>query len=305
MSASASLRALGTTARVYVTDASKLPSARNVLVGELEAIDESCSRFRDDSELARLNAAGGRPLSVSDIFIEAVEEGLRAARVTAGAVDPTVGGALRAIGYDRDFAEIAASRTPPRLRVASVAGWRSVRVDREHRTVQVPAGVELDLGATAKALAADRAAARAHEVTGCGVLVNLGGDVAIGGRPPVGGWRVLVTDDHESGPEAEGQTIVVFGGGLATSSTTVRSWATDRGPAHHVVDPATALPAKRAWRTVSVAAGSCVDANIATTAAIVKGDDAVGWLGETELPGRLVRVDGAVVRVGAWPEPPA
>ncbi len=305
MSPYASFRALGTTAGVHVTDASKLAAAKAVLESELQAIDRSCSRFRDDSELVRLNAAGGHPCRTSDLFIEAVEVALRAARVSAGAVDPTVGGALRAIGYDRDFAEIVASPSPLRLRVASVTGWRSVRVDPERRIVRVPAGVELDLGATAKALAADRAAARAHEVTGCGVLVNLGGDIAISGPASAGGWTVLVTDDHESGPGADGQTIRLAGGGLATSSTTVRSWATDDGRRHHIVDPSTGLSAGPTWRTVSVAAGSCVDANIATTAAIVKGEDAVGWLGKTDLPGRLVRTGGAVIRVGEWPEPPA
>jgi thiamine biosynthesis lipoprotein len=302
---SVSFPALGTTAGLHVTDPSKLAPARDVLVAELDAIDDACSRFRDDSELARLNAAGGHPFPASDLLLEAVEVALRAARLSDGAVDPTVGRALRAIGYDRDFAEIAASKTPARLRVESVAGWRVVRLDRERRTIQLPEGVELDLGATAKALAADRAAALAQGVTGCGVLVNLGGDVAIAGDPPDGGWRVFVTDDHGSGPEAEGETVCLTGGGLATSSTAVRRWPTTGGAAHHVVDPATGLAAPETWRTVSVAAGSCVDANVATTASIVRGEPAIAWLDGLGLPSRLVRPAGAVVRVGAWPEPPA
>jgi thiamine biosynthesis lipoprotein len=302
---SVSFPALGTTAGLHVTDPSKLAPARDVLVAELDAIDDACSRFRDDSELARLNAAGGHPFPASDLLLEAVEVALRAARLSDGAVDPTVGRALRAIGYDRDFAEIAASKTPARLRVESVAGWRVVRLDRERRTIQLPEGVELDLGATAKALAADRAAALAQGVTGCGVLVNLGGDVAIAGDPPDGGWRVFVTDDHGSGPEAEGETVCLTGGGLATSSTAVRRWPTTGGAAHHVVDPATGLAAPETWRTVSVAAGSCVDANVATTASIVRGEPAIAWLDGLGLPSRLVRSAGTVVRVGAWPEPPA
>jgi thiamine biosynthesis lipoprotein len=302
---SVSFPALGTTAGLHVTDPSKLAPARDVLVAELDAIDDACSRFRDDSELARLNAAGGHPFPASDLLLEAVEVALRAARLSDGAVDPTVGRALRAIGYDRDFAEIAASKTPARLRVESVAGWRVVRLDRERRTIQLPEGVELDLGATAKALAADRAVALAQGVTGCGVLVNLGGDVAIAGDPPDGGWRVFVTDDHGSGPEAEGETVCLTGGGLATSSTAVRRWPTTGGAAHHVVDPATGLAAPETWRTVSVAAGSCVDANVATTASIVRGEPAIAWLDGLGLPSRLVRPAGAVVRVGAWPEPPA
>jgi thiamine biosynthesis lipoprotein len=301
---SLSWRALGTTAGVHVTDPSRLALAGEVLAAELHAIDSACSRFRADSELARLNAARGDAFSASDLLLEAVSVALRAARVSGGAVDPTVGRALRAIGYDRDFDEIAATRTTARLRVESVAGWRVVRLDRERRTIRVPDGVELDLGATAKALAADRAAARAHAAAGCGVLVNLGGDVAMAGEPPEGGWTVLVTDDHSSGPDADGETVRLFDGGLATSSTSVRRWATSGGASHHIVDPTTGLSARETWRTVSVAAGSCVDANVATTTSIVRGEPATGWLEALGLPGRLVRPAGAVVRVGAWPEAP-
>jgi thiamine biosynthesis lipoprotein len=301
---SLSFGALGTTASLHVTDASGLAASREVLVAELDAIDRACSRFRDDSELASLNVAGGRPFPAGDLLLEAAEVALRAARITGGAVDPTVGRALRAIGYDRDFAEIARSAKPAKVRVAAVEGWESVRIDRERRTIQVPEGVDLDLGATAKALAADRAADRAHEVAGCGVLVNLGGDVAIAGAPPPGGWRVLVTDDHASGARAEGETVCLFGGGLATSSTSVRRWATEHGHSHHVVDPTTGQSAAETWRTVSVAAGSCVDANIATTAAIVRGEAAVSWLDGLGLPGRFVRPSGSIVRIGAWPDPP-
>ena len=304
MTTSLSFGALGTTAGLHVTDASGLAAAKEILVAELDAIDRACSRFRDDSELALLNTAGGRPFPAGDLLLEAVEVALRAARITGGAVDPTVGRALRAIGYDRDFAEIAGSAAPVNVRVEAVEGWGAVRLDRERRTIQIPDGVELDLGATAKALAADRVAALAHRVAGCGVLVNLGGDVAIAGPPPRVGWRVLVTDDHASGAEAEGETVCLFGGGLATSSTLVRRWATEQGRSHHVVDPATGLSAAEIWRTVSVAAGSCVDANIATTAAIVRGEPALAWLDGLGLPGRFVRPSGSVVRVGAWPDPP-
>jgi thiamine biosynthesis lipoprotein len=301
---SLSFGALGTTAGLHVTDASGLAAAEEILVAELDAIDRACSRFRDDSELALLNAAGGRPFPAGDLLLEAVEAALRAARITDGAVDPTVGRALRAIGYDRDFGEIKGAAGTARVHIEEVAGWRSVRLDRERRTIQIPDGVELDLGATAKALAADRAAALAHSGAGCGVLVNLGGDVAIAGPPPPGGWKVLVTDDHANGRAGMGQTVYVSGGGLATSSTTVRRWATERGDFHHVVDPTTGLPAAETWRTVSVAAGSCVDANIATTAAIVRGEAAVAWIDGLGLPGRFVRPSGSVVRIGSWPDPP-
>jgi thiamine biosynthesis lipoprotein len=167
----------------------------------------------------------------------------------------------------------------------------------------VPAGVELDLGATAKAFAADQGAARAAAVVGGGILVSLGGDVAVAGTAPESGWPVLVTDDHAAGPDAPGETIGIATGGLATSSTTVRRWRRGDEVLHHIIDPAVGRPAATCWRTVSVAAASCVDANIASTASIIRGESAPRWLAERGLAARLVRVDGEVVRVGGWPAP--
>src|SRR5207244_10112392 len=156
--------------------------------------------------------------------------------------DPTVGTAMQVLGYDRDFAAVEATG-PPVVRVAAVPGWRLVRVDRRNRTVRVPARVRLDLGATAKALAADRAAARAAVAAGCGVLVSLGGDIATAGDPPAGGWAVRVADSHAAAPGAEGHAGRLAGGGLATSSTTVRRWNRGGEALHHVLDPATGRPA--------------------------------------------------------------
>jgi thiamine biosynthesis lipoprotein len=217
-------------------------------------------------------------------------------------VDPTVGAAVIALGYDRDFSLLEADDVlVPRVRATSVPGWRAVHVNRLARTVRVGRGVTLDLGATAKALAADRAAARAREAAGCGVLVSLGGDIAMCGGAPPGGWRIRVTDDHRSGLSAPGQTITLAGGGLATSSTTARRWRTAAGVAHHLVDPATGQPAAGAWRTVSVCAATCLDANIASTAAIVRGERAVGWLASLGLPSRLVSAAGWARHVAGWP----
>ena len=133
------------------------------------------------------------------------------------------------------------------------------------------------------------------------MLVSLSGDIAVAGEAPDGGWRVRVTDDHRSGIDAPGQWISLSTGGLATSSTTVRRWKAGSQSAHHLVDPATGLPASVVWRTVSVAAASCLDANIASTASIVRGESAVGWLQAQELPSRLVRADRTVVHLAGWP----
>jgi thiamine biosynthesis lipoprotein len=301
VTASATWRALGTTAVVLTDRPAALPNARTAVARELDAIDRACSRFRGDSELARLNAAGGRPTAASPLLIEAVRSALRAARLTDGDVDPTIGSALVLAGYDRDFDAIRVSSQP--LRAIRAPGWRVVDIDAAAGTIRVPAGVVLDLGATAKALAADRAARAAARSAGCGVLVNLGGDLATAGPAPGGGWLVRVTDDHAAPPDAPGETVLVAAGALATSSITARRWRRGDVTVHHVLDPATGRPATGPWRTVSVAAATCVDANTATTAAIVRGESALAWLERLGLPARLCGHDGSVVRVAGWPEP--
>jgi FAD:protein FMN transferase len=299
--ASATWRALGTTAVVLVERAEALDGARAAVECELDAVDRACSRFRDDSELSHVNAAEGRRTAVGPLLLEAVLAALRAARLTDGDVDPTVGHALVLAGYDRDFDEIRAS--PRAVRAVRAPGWRVVEVDEEAAIVRVPAGVVLDFGATAKALAVDRAARAAAAAAGCGVLVNIGGDLATTGPPPPGGWPVRVTDDHAAPADAPGETVRVTTGALATSSTTVRRWRRGDATVHHILDPATGASAEQTWRTVSVAAATCVDANTASTAAIVRGDRAVAWLERLGLPARLCRPDGSVVRVAGWPVP--
>jgi thiamine biosynthesis lipoprotein len=130
--------------------------------------------------------------------------------------------------------------------------------------------------------------------------VSLGGDSAVAGAPD-GGWCIRLSDDHSAPLDAPGPCVSIETGGLATSSTAVRRWRTDSGEAHHLLDPRTGLPADSPWRTVSVAAPSCVDANVASTAAIVLGESAPRWLAERGLPARLVATDGGAVHVFGWP----
>ena len=192
---SATLEAFGSTALVAVTEPGALDSARAAVERVVAEFDRACSRFRDDSELSAVNAAPGAPVRVGPVLLEAVTVALRAARLTDGDVDPTVGQALISLGYDRDFDALGGRARslepvsgPPAARMlASIPGWRTVTVDQERNTIRVARGVTLDLGATAKALAADRAAAEACAAAGCGVLVSLGGDLAIAGRAAGGG----------------------------------------------------------------------------------------------------------------------
>lgn len=296
------LEAFGTVALVGVTDGARAEDAVAAVIAVVDDFDRACSRFRSDSELSAVNAAAGSAAPVGPVLLDAVEAALRAARLTDGDVDPTVGRALIALGYDRDFEEVVASApVRPSGPLAAVPGWRTVFVDRERGTIRLAPGVVLDLGATAKALAADRAAAAALRDAGCGVLVSFGGDLAIAGPATAGGWPVRVTDDHRAGVSEPGQWISVRSGGLATSSVAVRRWPTDSGVAHHLVDPASGRSVDSVWRTVSVTAASCLDANIASTAAIIRGAPAATWLTELGLPSRLVGVDATVRHLAGWP----
>jgi len=299
-----SWKALGTSVHVVATDADELGRATTAVTEVLEDVDTAYSRFREDSELSRLNASPGRSVRVSPLLATAIDAAQRAARLTNGAVDPTIGHAIRVAGYDDDFSRIAGQGAAVNLRAWRVPGWQAIRFDRRSRTVLLPAGVELDLGSTGKALAADLAARAALVAAGAGgVLVSLGGDIAVAGTPPTGGWRIHVAEDSRVRPDDDGDVICLAEGGVATSSTTVRRWTRGTAVLHHIIDPATSLPTTGPFRTVTVAAATCLDANIASTAAIVRGERAIEWLMSCRLPARLVENDGTIHYIGRWPDP--
>lgn len=281
---------------MLVTRPKELNPAQRILTSQLAAIDGACSRFRDDSELSALNRADGYPITVSALFAGAIDVALRAAAITDGDVDPTCGRSLVRLGYDRDYAMLAEDTSALTQPAEPAAGWRCVEFDAERQTVRLPAGTVLDLGATAKALAADLAADAIWRQLGCGVLVNLGGDIATAGPAPAGGWRVGVEDG------ASAHVVSIDAGGVATSGTAFRSWRRGDKTLHHIVMPSTGQPADVYWAAVSVAAANCVDANIASTASIVRGRSAAAWLTGLSLPARLVRPGGLVVTTGGWPK---
>jgi thiamine biosynthesis lipoprotein len=300
---SARFPAIGTTAHLVITEPTALAVAEDLLREFLTELDEVCSRFRPDSALSRLNRLGSA--AVHPLLLAAVHCGLRAAEATDGLVDPLLGARMVEIGYDRTWSSLRARTGEPLREADSGQAWRRIVVDDAAGTVTLPPGGRLDLGATAKAWAADLAATRiAAELDGCGVLVNLGGDLAVAGPAPVDGWPVRVTNDHaDRVRHADDQVVAIRSGGLATSSTTVRTWRRADTVLHHVLDPATGLPARRVWRYVSVATGSCLDANTAATAAIVLGERAPAWLARRDLAARLVALDGGVTTVAGWPGP--
>jgi thiamine biosynthesis lipoprotein ApbE len=302
IASTAQLRAMGTGVTVAVAEPDGLPAAVEAVERELANIDQACSRFRPDSDLSRINAAAGDWVRVSPLCVESLYVALRAAEVTDGLVDPTVGGALEEAGYTEDFEILPKEGPAIRLTARPVPGWRKVLINRKAGAVRVPPDVRLDLGATAKSLASDRAAAGAFAAAGVGVLVSCGGDVSVAGDPPPGGWSIRVSVHHADPPDKPGgETILLEQGGLATSGVTARRWRRGGLMLHHIIDPATGLPADTPWRVVTVAAGTCVDANIASTAAVILGDAAPQWLEDRGLAARFVRADGSVLRVGGWP----
>jgi thiamine biosynthesis lipoprotein len=297
--------ALGTTVRLVAWPLQNLDPILAAVDAELARLDLEASRFREDSEISAIHRHGGGTHPVSEGLAEVIGVALAAARWTAGLVDPTVGAALCFLGYDRDFADIGTDLQTPPLAAAKVPGWQSVRLDGQ--AVHLPTGVRLDLGATAKGLGADRSAEAAFATTGSGgVLVSLGGDIAIAGETPDGGWPLLVADEHRQTRQFEpgrapAQVVRLMGGGLATSSVTCRRWRRAGRELHHIVDPRTGYPARGPWRTVTVAAAGCAEANAASTAAIVAGEQAPAWLTIQGLPSRLVAHDGSVLRCCGWP----
>ena len=284
----------GTVARIVVTDPAALAGATALVREELAAVDAACSRFRAGSELSAAGRAGGRPVTVSPLLADLVAAALEAARQTGGDVDPTVGAALCGLGYDRDFAALTGRTVAPAVRIYPAPDWRSVRL--HGRELTLPDGVQLDLGATAKAATADRAARLVALRLGVGVLVALGGDIATAGPAPEGGWAVRVQDR----PGDPSCTVrLPAGAALATSSTAGRVWGRPGELLHHILDPRTGRPAARVWRTVSVAAFSCLRANTLSTAAVVRGHAAPELL--AGMPARLVTPDRDVRRLGGWP----
>jgi FAD:protein FMN transferase len=273
-----------------------------VLRDELAAVDAACSRFRPDSELVQVNARAGSRVRVSQHLAEAVTVALHAAAQTEGDVDPTLGLSLAAAGYDRDFDAVPTDGPAMMPRPPRPGAWRDVELDVDNRTLRIPANTALDLGATAKAWTADRAAARIAAAVGTPVLVSLGGDLAIAGpaeSQPAHGWPVRLTAESRDG---DGPVAYIHDGGVASSSTVVRRWRRGGETLHHLLDPRTGRPVAPLWRMITVNAATCLDANTATTAAMVRGAAAPDWLARLGLPSRLVDAHRGVATIAGWPE---
>jgi thiamine biosynthesis lipoprotein len=294
-----------TSGRVVVSDPASLSAATRIVWGGLAEVEKACSRFRPDSELNAITKAPRRrtTVSISPVLADLVGTALEAAAKTDGLIDPTVGAAMQQLGYDRSIELLPADAPPVRL-VGPVPGWRDIRLEGDR--LELPVGVLLDLGATAKARAADLLATRVRDQLGVDVLIELGGDIATAASEPRApgidaprDWQVLVRDTDD---DPACQVTLPGGSALATSSTVRRTWRRGGVRLHHILDPRTAAPAAPVWRSVTVADTTCVDANTASTSAVILGLRAPTWLAERGFSARLVDQQRRIVRVGDWPE---
>jgi thiamine biosynthesis lipoprotein len=305
MTATARFDAWSTYVFLGVRDDRFLADALALTHEVLADVDRTCSRFRDDSDLSRVNRTPGTWVEVDPILAVAVSVAVDAAVESDGLVDPLLGRPLVDLGYDRDFAELGllpdlpAELTLPAEPRPSQA-WRRIGVD-PGGAVRIPRGTALDLGATAKAWAADLVATACADELGADVLVSVGGDVRIAGAGAEP-WPVGISERVDTSFD---DVVEVTGGGLATSSTRVRRWTRDGARRHHLLDPRTDLPAEEVWRTVTATGPTCLAANVASTAAVVLGAAAPAWLAAREVTARLVALDGTVHRIGDWPAPDA
>jgi thiamine biosynthesis lipoprotein len=292
-------QSLGTYVQLGVSDRDKAAAAERRARALLAAVDWACSRFRDDSELNRVNAGAGTWVRVDPLLVAATVAAVEAAEHTDGIVHPLLGKVMIGLGYDRTFTALQPARASgTHIEPPPLGAWRSIEWEAE--AIRIPAGTALDLGATAKAWAGDVISATIAEEERANVLLSLGGDVAISTGEVGPTWWPIAISEHPEG-EASAEVALAWGG-LATSSTRVRRWTVAGVSHHHLVDPRTGASAKTCWRTVSATGPSATAANIATTAAVVLGDEAVGWLTERSVAARLVSEDGTVTLTSGWPE---
>jgi thiamine biosynthesis lipoprotein len=273
-----SFPSMGTTVRLVAPaegDPRAVDRATRLVRRVFEREEERFSRFRTQSELSRVNGAAGRWTRVSKPFSALVGRALRAARETGGLFDPTVLPALRAAGYDRDYADVRRVDTDEELQeirreirallikdAAACGAWRDVELDGD--LLRLPEGCELDFGGIAKGWTVDAAMHVLADLRWA--IVDAGGDLRIAGHPPADGLEIAVEDPEA--PGAEMLRLRLDGGALATTSVRVRSW----GPGlHHVIDPRTALPSLTPVVQATVWSPTCTDAEVWSKAAVLGG----------------------------------
>lgn len=250
-------RAMGCDCHILILD-----SADALLeVGEqrIRELDDCWSRFSPDSELSRFNANAGNDVAISADMRVLLERSLEGYELSGGLFDPFLAGQIVAAGYDRDFqqmrmapvtelaalaaviqAPLSAATNP--VTMASGLDQRPcpapLTLASDQASARVEPGSQVDSGGIGKGLGAELVAAMLIQSGALGVMVNLGGDVAVSGNYPDDGWRIGI--DDPLGRSDAGTSVVLRGGALCTSGILRRRWITDDGgSSHHIIDPRT------------------------------------------------------------------
>lgn len=293
----AELRAMGCAAEIEVVggNADLLDLAARRLA-ELEAC---WSRFLPDSDVSRLNAAGGRPVEVDPATIDLLEAMVHAHHATDGAFDPTLLAPLVGLGYTASLHDAAAS-VPVPAGVRPRGDVRGVAVDRRASVAQLPAGTAIDAGGIGKGLAADLVAELLVARGADGAMVSVGGDLRAHGRGPShGGWIIGVADAWDD--RVEVARVGIEDGGIATSGTQRGRFPSATSARHHLLDPATGAPSHADELVqVTVVAGTAAWAEAFTKAVMVRGLGELARLDERSLGARAVTADGAVHTNDSW-----
>jgi len=289
-------RAMGTDVLV-VAPLARVDVAADTVHALFVAWERILSRFRPDSELARLNESAGVPFVASPILFDAVAAAMSAAVATGGLFDPTLLRDLERVGYDRSFKDLEKAQSETQTTPIGGGMWRRLELRRESRTILLPRGAALDLGGIAKGMAVDASLDLLRTIGVGAALVSAGGDLAVRGLPPgASSWPVAVGEDAEL-------TVTLVRGALATSSRLRRAWRQGTLERHHILDPRTGEPSRSGLREATVAAATCAQAEAASKAVFVLGLQLAGELvTRNGLAARLVADDGRVATFGPWPQ---
>ncbi len=266
-------RAMGSPLRLTTSGLSTIQAGRAwaIATADIEASEQSLSRWRADSALSRLNAVAGTGASVpvDRRLLAFLVAAARAQRVSGGRFDPRVLTRLEALG-ERAGVPIPAVTE----QLGSDRRW--LEGDPRRRLACVAAPV--DSGGIGKGLALRWAARRLEEagLLGSGMLLEAGGDLVVRGERPGGGpWQVGIEDP--AGGNDPLAVISATGGAIATSSTAVRNWTSpDGAPAHHLVDPRTGEPGGEGLVAVTVTLADPAWAEVWSKSLFLAGRRAIG-----------------------------
>jgi thiamine biosynthesis lipoprotein len=293
----------GTTIGSWTTNPELVDHVDGFMRNWVATVEQACSRFLPDSDISRANDSAGNTVLVSQTLLNATEAAMAMADLTNGLCDPTVGEAVINSGYDRTFTAIEADGPGPEGPSKLGGAWPQLMVDNEASTITVPAGYRLDLGGSAKGWAVDAALAALSrslldQSPHTGICISAGGDLAVAGRAPAGGWPVTIRERLDADAGDPGSDVFLGHGAVATSGATARRWQRGDSVGHHIIDPRTGQPGSSRWELVTVFSDRCLVSDVAATTAWLLGNDAEAWLRSLGLAARMVDRDGTTSTVG-------